>query len=290
MKLGTPEHRDLFCRQFIETHVSFDPERLPWPSLDGETLALLRAFPFWSYAESIEARSARMVELFAHTIDDPLIKEAINVQAVEEYRHERLMSHVLSFYGVEAPALPVGEPRATREDFYVFGFGECTDVFIGFGAFSLAREKEIFPSALLGIFEQLLFEEARHVVFFTNWWRYEETRAGRDAPVRRTIEALKYHAKAALGTVGDAPKTPMPKLEGRFAEVFADVTPVRFLQAALAENRRVMAKVDPRLLRPALMPTLGTLALAGLSVLPPRAAPPVRDLWKETFERQTVAA
>jgi hypothetical protein len=284
MKLGTPYHRDLFCRAFIDTHVTFDPEKLPWPALDGDTLTLLRAFPFWSYAESIEARSARMVELFAQTIEDPLIKEAVNVQAIEEYRHERLMSHVLSFYGVDAAALPVGEPRAAKEDFYVFGFGECTDVFIGFGAFSIAREMEIFPDALLGIFEQLLYEEARHVVFFTNWWRYEEIRAGRDWMGLRTVQALKYHLMAAMGTVGDAPKTPIPKIEGTFAELFADVTPARFLRAALAENRRVMARIDSRLLKPALMPTLGTIALAVLQSLPPRTAAPVRDVSSGMFD------
>jgi hypothetical protein len=270
MKIGTPQHRDLFCRTFIDSHVVFDPETLPWPELDAETLHLVRAFPFWSYAESIEARSARMVELFALTIDDPLIRQAVEVQAVEEYRHERIMAHVLSFYGIEAPRLPVGEPVATQEAFYIFGFGECTDVFIGFGAFSLARQKRIFPQALLDIFGQLLYEEARHVVFFTNWWRYERSRMGEDLPVLRTVESIKYHAKAAMGTVGNAPKTPMPKLEGPFADVFSDVTPARFLEAALAENRRVMGRIDDRLIKPALMPTIGTLALLGLRLLPPR--------------------
>jgi hypothetical protein len=274
MRPGTPYHRELFCRNFIETHVAFEPELLPWPQLEPETLTLIRAFPFWSYARSIEARSGRMVELFAESVDDPLIKAAVNVQAVEEYRHERLMAHVLSFYGIEAPEIPIGEPRASREDFLVFGFGECTDVFIGFGAFSLARAKRFFPDELLAIFEQLLYEEARHVVFFTNWWRYEEARAGRDRPFVRTAQSIKYHVKAALGTLGSAPKTPMPKLEGPFADMFSDVTPVGFLEAALAENRRVMGRIDNRLLKPRLMPTLATLALAGARLLPPRAPAP----------------
>jgi len=276
MRPGTPYHRDLFCHAFIDTHVAFEPERLPWPVLDPETLALIRAFPFWSYARSIEARSGRMVELFAQTLDDPLIKEAVNVQAVEEYRHERLMAHVLSCYQIDAAEIPIAEPRASREDFYVFGFGECTDVFIGFGAFSLAREKGFFPEALLAIFEQLLFEEARHVVFFTNWWRYERARAGLDRPFLRTAESVKYHVKAAMGTVGSAPKTPMPKLEGPFAQMFADVTPAHFLEAALAENRRVMGRIDDRLLKPRLMPVVATLALAGVRCLPPRMGSALR--------------
>jgi hypothetical protein len=274
MKPGTPAHRDLFCRTFIDTFVSFEPERLAWPTLDPPTLEMLRSFPFWSYARSIEARSGRMVELFALSLDDPLIRQAVDVQAVEEYRHERLMAHVLSFYQIDAPEIPIAEPRASKEDFFVFGFGECTDVFIGFGAFALAREKGLFPDALLKIFEQLLFEEARHVVFFTNWWRYEMALAGQDLPGLRTIASLRYHLKAALGTVGNAPKTPMPKLEGPFADLFSDVTPAKFLQTALAENRRVMARLDRRLIKPALMPTAATIALAGIRLLPPRRTLP----------------
>ncbi|HTD34750.1 MAG TPA: hypothetical protein VK665_13860 [Candidatus Elarobacter sp.] len=273
MRVGTPEHRDLFCRTFVETHVPFEPENLPWPELGEVHLRRLRAFPFWSYARSIEQRAGRMVSAFAQTLDDPLIRQAVGVQGVEETRHGRLMSHVVERYGIDAPVIPIGDPPARKDDFCVFGFGECTDSFVGFGAFALAREKRLFPSDFLSIFENVLFEEARHITFFVNWWRYEEARAGRDKPFLRTFDSVRYHVRAAMGTASGA--TEMPAIPTRLDDpeldaIVKSITPMMFLEAALAENRRMMEKIDRRLLRPTVMPVLATALLLGIRMLPPR--------------------
>jgi len=275
MRVGSREHRDLFCRTFIDTHVPFAPEELPWPELDGKYLARLHAFPFWSYARAIEQRAGRMVTAFAQTLEDPLIREAVAVQGVEETRHGKLMSHVLDRYGIDAPVIPVGDPPATRDDFCIFGFGECTDSFVGFGAFALARERGLFPAALLGIFENVLYEEARHITFFVNWWRYEEARAGRDRPFQRTFNSLRYHVRASIGTATgatDMPAVPTKLDDPELDAMVKSITPVMLLEAALAENRRVMARIDRRLLRPTVMPILATSLLLGLRMLPPRKA------------------
>jgi hypothetical protein len=275
MRVGTHEHRELFCRTFIETHVPFEPEGLPWPQLDGVLLERLRAFPFWSYARSIEQRAGRMVTAFAHTIEDPRIREAVALQGMEETRHGRLLSHVLERYEIDAPEVPRPEPRAIREDFLIFGFGECFDSFIGFGAFAIARRKKLFPEPLMRIFENVLWEEARHIAFFMNWWRYEEAKAGRDGLFGRTLAAITYHAKATIGTAKGASETPLPSLEGNdiFSEAVADVTPVMFLEAALAENRAMMARLDRRLIKPTLTPRLATALLLTIRMLPPRKPP-----------------
>jgi hypothetical protein len=47
---------------------------------------------------------------------------------------------------------------------------------------------------------------------------------------------------------------------------------------ALAEERAMMSRIDPRLLRPRLVPVLATVALLGLRLLPPRAETPKRSL------------
>jgi hypothetical protein len=273
MRVGTPEHRDLFCRTFVETHVPFEPESLPWPELGEVHLRRLRAFPFWSYARSIEQRAGRMVTAFAQTLDDPLIREAVAVQGVEETRHGRLMSHVVERYGIDAPVIPIGDPPARKDDFCIFGFGECTDSFVGFGAFALAREKRLFPSDLLNVFENVLFEEARHITFFVNWWRYEETRAGRDKPFVRTLNSVRYHVRAAMGTASgatDMPAIPTQLDDPELDAIVKSISPAMFLEAALAENRRVMEKIDRRLLRPTVMPVLATALLLGIRMLPPR--------------------
>jgi hypothetical protein len=272
MRPGTLEHRDLFCRTFVETHVHFEPAELPWPVLDANLLARVRSFPFWNIARSIEQRAGRMVTAYAQTLDDPVIAAAVALQGVEETRHGRLMDHVCERYGIDAIVLPIPDAAATRDDFCEFGFGECRDSVIGFGAFAIARERQLFPPALLAIFEQVLWEEARHIVFFTNWWGYEEARAGRGGVWQRTAAALRYHVAAAMGTAREAAEIPGAELDVHAAgDMLEGVTPVQFLEAALAENRRHMRRFDPRLLRPQLVPVLATVALTAIRLLPPRA-------------------
>jgi hypothetical protein len=50
------------------------------------------------------------------------------------------------------------------------------------------------------------------------------------------------------------------------------MTPMMFLEAALAENRRMLGLLDRRLVKPALLPALAATALTLLRALPPRAA------------------
>ena len=45
VKAGTEEHKEIFCRQFLETHKPFTPEELDWPDLNEETIEKLKGFP-----------------------------------------------------------------------------------------------------------------------------------------------------------------------------------------------------------------------------------------------------
>jgi hypothetical protein len=283
-RIGSSEHRDLFCRTFVETHRPFEPETLPWPQLEPRYVDLLRAFPFWSFARSMEQEANAMIATFAQTLDDPMIREAIELQGYEEGRHGRLLNHMLERYGIDVPAVPLSNLPVTRDNWVVFGFSECVDSVVGFGGFALAREKQIFPPALLDIFEHILFEEARHIVFFINWWRYEEQRAGRTNPLARTLRALGYHVRAiahqAQGAQGAAvAPAPIDLTGGGSQAILEGVTPLRFLEVALAEERAMMARIDSRLLRPQIVPFLAWAALLGLRMLPPRTEtrrPPLR--------------
>lgn len=275
MRVGSPEHRDLLCRTFIDTHRVFEPSELPWPQLEPRHIELLRAFPFWAFALSMEQEASRMITAFARTIDDPLIREAIELQAAEEARHGRLLKTMFEHYGIDVVPMPLSTKPVGREDFVVFGFSECTDSLIGFGGFALARRKQIFPDALLDIFEHVLYEEARHIVFFINWWRYEEAVAGRANPVARLFRALQHSVRAVMHqaqTAQESTDAPVaPDLTSGGSQAILDgVTPQMFLEVALAENRRMMRRIEPRLLRPRIVPTLATAALLGLRMLPPR--------------------
>jgi len=282
-RTGSLEHRDLFCRTFIETHRAFEPESLPWPYLEARYVELLRAFPFWSFARSMEQEADRMIATFAKTLTDPVIREAVELQGYEEGRHGRLLNHMLERYEIDVPNVPLTNLPVTRDDFVVFGFSECLDSVVGFGGFALAREKQLFPKGLLDIFEHILFEEARHIVFFINWWRYEEELAGRTNPFARLLATLQYHVRAGMhqaqGAQGAAVvPAPIDLTGGGSQAILEGVSPQMFLDVALAEERAMMSRIDPRLLRPRLVPVLATAALLGLRMLPPRAETPKRAL------------
>jgi hypothetical protein len=275
-RAGSIEHRDLFCRTFMETHLPFEPEALPWPQLEPRYVELLRAFPFWSFARSMEQEADRMIATFARTLGDPVIREAVELQGYEEGRHGRLLDHMLERYAIDVPAVPLSNLPVTREHWVVFGFSECLDSFIGFGGFALARQKQIFPKPLLDIFEHILFEETRHIVFFFNWWRYEEALAGNTNALKRSFMALQYHFRAlmhqAQGAQGAAVvPAPIDLTGGGSQAILEGVSPKMFLEVALAEERAMMSRIDARLLRPQTVPILAWAALLGLRMLPTRA-------------------
>ncbi len=274
MKPGSPQHKQLFCRTFIETHERYEPADLPWPVLDEVHLARLRAIPFWGTARAVETRAGSMVDAFAGTLEDPLIREAMQVQAAEEARHARLMQHLIERYAIPAKDVVVEHRGNSRDEFVIFGYEECVDSFLGFGLFALARTTEYFSNDFLAIFDRLLYEEARHVTFFVNWIRYEEVREGRDGLLVRS-KAMVGNYGRALGRMidsfaGDVRATGFAATGAN--SIVADVSPKSFLEAAIAENRRYMHRLDPLLIKPAFLPTLATLALLGLRALPPREA------------------
>jgi hypothetical protein len=91
MRIGSEAHKARFCRQFIDSHQRFDPETLPWPELDEAALARMRAVPFWQEVLHTERRAGAIVRAFAETITDPLVREAVDLQGIEEDRHAQLL-------------------------------------------------------------------------------------------------------------------------------------------------------------------------------------------------------
>jgi hypothetical protein len=272
MKPGTPEHKRLFCTTFIESHKRFEPADLPWPKLDELSLERLRSIPFWGTARGVESRAGIMVAEFAQTVEDPLIREAIQLQGLEETRHARLMQHLIERYQIPAKDVTIDHRGSSRDEFVTFGYEECLDSFLGFGLFALGRKIQYFPEEFLAIFDTVLFEEARHVTFFVNWIRYEEVQAGRAGLAQRTQAMFANYGRALRRMVdsfsGDAKATGFAATGA--GSLIADLTPQMFLEAALTENRRYMAQLDPRLIKPGLLPVLATVALVGLRALPPR--------------------
>jgi hypothetical protein len=267
---GSLAHKTLFCSTFIETHRRFEPSELPWPEIDATSIDRLRSIPFWSVALAAERNAGRMVTAYARTIEDPLIREALAMQGLEEERHARLLDVLLRTYGVSVEEKPFPPLVETERAFIDFGYEECIDSFFGFGIFGLARQIQLFVPELTDIFELVLLEEARHVTFFVNWIAYERLRRGRGAaPFQAFSTALGYlRAVRRIVTTfapaaGSGQKTAGVGFgaEGAFA-LFSDVTWRDFLTSCVAENKRYMAAMPPELLTPAVLPKLAEFALA----------------------------
>ncbi|MBD5656217.1 MAG: ferritin-like domain-containing protein [Candidatus Eremiobacteraeota bacterium] len=267
---GSQAHKTLFCRTFIETHRRFEPAELPWPVLDSASIDRLRSIPFWSVALAAERNAGQMVTAFAETLTDPLIREALAVQGVEETRHARLLATMLDHYGVEVPERPAPPVVANERAFLDFGYEECIDSFLGFGIFGLARQVQMFVPTLTDIFEIVLIEEARHVTFFVNWIAYERIRRGRGAFAFQAISTALGYVRAVKRIVTtfapgakNEPKTQGVgfSAEGAFA-LFDDITWRSFLRSCVTENDRHMSAMPPELLRPTVLPTMARAALA----------------------------
>jgi hypothetical protein len=270
MKIGSDEHKQRFCRQFIASHCRFDPAAVAWPDLDTAALERLRAIPFWQEVLYTERRAGAIVKAYAATITDPLVREAVLLQGFEEARHAELLRLMIRNYGViaeEQPLQPLGGDLLRA--FTDFGYGECLDAFLGFGVFKIARRSGFLPEAMFEIFETLIHEETRHIVFFINWMAWQQVVRGRGAQWRRGATALRYYSRAVsrlLGTVRRGRQASDGKdFSATQAGVFLEGFTLRgFVEECRDEHSRRMGHFDPDLLQPRLLPRLADVALAGL--------------------------
>jgi hypothetical protein len=280
VEIGSEEHKNLFCRHFHDTYQHYVPDELPWPELDEAALARLRAVPFWQEVLNTELRAGAIVGEFAATVDDPVLRKAIDLQGFEETRHADLIRVMIRRYGIDATEQP---PQPLKTDvetaFKDFGFGECMDSFLGFGVFKIARESGFLPAEMFDLFDRLMYEETRHIVFFINWMAWREVQQGKRARWRRGLTSLRFYIRAFKRMAGTARRGAEANDGRDFAATQASVfldgfTFRRFLEDCYAENARRMSVVDPGLLRPSFLPRLADAALSSLRLWSRRKSQP----------------
>src|SRR5580698_9818524 len=170
IRLGSDEHLRLFCLELLETHDPYRPAILDWPTLSPEALGRVTSLPIWNMAVQKEGFASVSVKAFANTVTDPLLRQAIDMDAHEEFRHKQVLSHLVSAYGIELEAEPpYPEPQDPEWGWLAIGYGECIDSFFAFGLFEAARRTGFFPPALIDTFDPVMQEEGRHILFFVNW-------------------------------------------------------------------------------------------------------------------------
>ena len=277
MKIGSQEHRDAFCSHFTQTYIEYDSKTLPWPVLNADALHRLQSVPFWEEVFYTERRAGAIVAAFTATVSDPVVKAALALQGEEETRHANLIRVMIDKYGLDATERPMedlGPDIETR--FKDFGFGECLDSFLGFGLFKIAWQAEFLPREILQIFETLMYEETRHIVFFINWMAYAEARRGWLARTVSPLTSLHYYMRALNRMLGLARRSKQLNDGKNFAatqvSMFLDGFNFRrFLEDCYAENSRRMSVFEPQLLRPSFLPQLAEVALKALRLWSARA-------------------
>jgi hypothetical protein len=266
LKIGSDEHGRLLCRTFIETHRPFRARDIVWPQLDAESLARLKSLPVWDEAARTEAATAVKVQTLGETETDPILKEAIALQGYEEGRHAEIISLLTKTYGI--PTAPFGPPEKPKNPTWTFlrtGYGECLDSFFAFGLFDIGRRTEFFHNDIVDLFDQIMQEEARHILFIVNWAAY--LRAREPLPLRPVFDVRRAwnvvaqafdRVKGAMQMAGGGGDGQKKGTQDGFTlkshRVFGDFKLRSFLELCLAENERRLSIYDSRLLRPALVP------------------------------------
>lgn len=278
MKLGSQSHKELFCQTFLDGHRTYAPQDLPWPHLDGDALALMRSIPFWTHALQAEEDAGPMINAVAALEADPLLRRALELQAHEETRHARVIRHMIRLYDLPADEVHADVPEDVLQGFIDFGFEECLDSFGAFGLFKLAREHLLVPEPLFAIFDQVMQEEAHHIVFFVNWFAHRQVNLGGMARALHQPKALWHYGRALRKLYGlmrddDAPEGKDFVVTGATA-FMENLTPKLVISASLSENARRLAGFDRRLVVPRLAPRLARIALTALDLLPHRSSKP----------------
>jgi len=285
---GSEAHKTAFCRMLLDTHNPYKPSIIDWPVLDPEARERLVKLPIWDIAVQTEGKARLRVLSYAETIEDALLRQAIELDGFEEGRHKEVLSNLVEAYGIRLTAEPEYlRPRDPEWAFLVTGFSECIDSFFAFGLFALAKRSGFFPSALVDTFEPVMQEEGRHILFFVNWVAWHK----RNLPSwRRPIFWSKVLAvwgfliweriglARGVGGAGDEESGAVPQdnnftLTGSKAVGAVDLSVTALIDVCLAENDRRLSGYDARLLRPNVVPRLMRFARRFMRQPGPAAAP-----------------
>ena len=285
---GSEAHKTAFCRMLLDTHNPYKPSIIDWPVLDPEARERLVKLPIWDIAVQTEGKARLRVLSYAETIEDALLRQAIELDGFEEGRHKEVLSNLVEAYGIRLTAEPEYlRPRDPEWAFLVTGFSECIDSFFAFGLFALAKRSGFFPSALVDTFEPVMQEEGRHILFFVNWvaWHKRNLPSWRRPIFWSKVLAVwgfliweRIGVARGVGGAGDEESGAVLQdnnftLTGSTAVGAVDLSVTALIDVCLEENDRRLSGYDARLLRPNVVPRLMRFARRFMRQPGPAAAP-----------------
>lgn len=262
--LGSDAHKELFCRMLLDTFNPYKPAVLDWPKLSDAERRRLVSLPIWDIAVATEGKAKLRVLSYAGKVADPLLAEAIRLNAFEEGRHKEVLANLVAAYAINlAPEAAYETPRDAEWAFMVTGYSECIDSFFAFGLFEVAKRSGYFPPALVDTFEPVMQEECRHILFFVNWVAWHRRNLAwwrRPIFASRVLAVWAFLVWERLKTARDVGGGNNFTMTGH--ESFGiDLDLAGLMALCFGENERRLAGYDTRLLRPAVMPRLVRLAL-----------------------------
>ncbi len=256
--IGSSAHKELFCREFIDTHLPYSVAEVRWPTLTDVEREQLRALPFWEEALNTERATAAKVHAQARQETDPLLQRVVALQGEEEARHSALLASLLAHYQIAVPVHPLPPlPADVQWAFLRTEYGECFDSFFAFGLFAIAKDSGLFAPELVTRFEPVMQEEARHILFFVNWLAYQRAQMPWWSRPRLRSRCLLAMAVQVWSRV----QTARGLQDGDFtlnghAAILPELSTYDFLHVCLQENERRLRVYDQRLLRPRLVPAI----------------------------------
>jgi hypothetical protein len=269
ISLGSEAHKQLFCRTLLDTHDPYNPEALDWPRLDEVARDRIASLPIWDIAVATEGRAGMNVATYGDCVTDPLLREAIALDAFEEARHKRVLAGLVRAYGIALEPEPdYVRPRDPEFAFMRTGYSECIDSVFGFGLFAIAKSSGFFPPALVDTFEPVMREEGRHILFFVNWvaWR-RRTMPLWQRPwfelrvVAVWVALILERISLARGIGGNSHAQDNNFTLRGSKELGVELGFGELAEVCLAENDRRLHGYDRRLIRPRFVPAVLRLAL-----------------------------
>src|SRR3569833_1651065 len=256
IRIGSDEHKRLFCKTLLDTFNPYRPAVIDWPKLDAGTQAKITGLPIWDIAVQTENRAGLNVCTYAEGIADPLLRKAVEMNGFEERRHRYVLSDLVEAYGIKlAPEPAYPRPKDPEWAFTVTGYSECIDSFFAFGLFKAAADTGYFPPELIQTFDPVVNEEARHILFFVNWVAWHR----RNKPQRRRpyfeLKVLAVWIFLIYERMGIASDVSNGQQDNNFTmngaeQLGADIEVGVLIALCVAEHDRRMKPYDNRLKRP----------------------------------------
>src|SRR5215475_5770046 len=235
IRIGSEEHKRLFCKTLLDTHDPYRPKVLDRPRLGEEAEKRITSLPIWDIA--------------------------VQTNGFEERRHRHVLANLVEAYGIKlAPEPAYPRPKDPEWAFMVTGYSECIDSFFAFGLFETAKTSGFFPAELVDTFEPVVQEEGRHILFFVNWMAWHR----RNMPLwRRPWFELKVAAVwifLIYERIGIASDVTHGQQDNNFTMNGAsqlggdDIDIYKLVDTCLREDSRRLGIYDKRLKRPRFVP------------------------------------